>query len=203
MKSYGHINFQQNQIQQVALEVESNFPAQPVAGRLVFKDRVLYICAEIALGTPVWIPLTHEINTHIHVENSPQWTWNIQHGLNLGTPLVQVYDQESNSMVIPNAIDVIDADNVQVTFNTAIAGRAIVMGGILSGHGNDRPIYGYEHTQTNLATVWTVNHGLGYYPDARVFVGATEILPLAISHPSLFTTVIEFSSPQTGIARFV
>ena len=61
MKSYGHINFQQNQIQQVALEVETNFPDVPVVGRLVFKDKVLYVCAEIALGTPVWIPLTNEI----------------------------------------------------------------------------------------------------------------------------------------------
>lgn len=202
MKSYGHINLQQNQMQQVAFEMETNFPSIPVAGRLVFKDKVLYICTEIAVGVPVWIPLTSELNTFIHVENSPSAVWTITHNLNLGTPLVQVYDQASSTMVIPNAIDVIDSNKVRITFGTAIAGRVIVMGGILSD-AQARPFYGYEHTQTTLSNRWTVHHGLGYYPEVRVFVGTSEIVPLNITHPSLFDTVIEFSTPQTGTVRFV
>ena len=201
MKSYGHINLQQNQIQQAAFEVETNFPETPVVGRIVFKDKRLYICAEVVTGVAAWIPLTNEINSYIHTEVSASSTWTVVHGLDTTSPIVQVYDANGQTMVIPDAINIIDNNQVTIDLGAVMAGRAVVMLGVFSGDGLDRPVSSYEHTQTVLSDTWTINHDLGYYPEVRVFTGEVEILPDSITHPDLFTTIITFTEAKTGIAR--
>lgn len=200
MKVYGHVNMQSNELQQMAIGVETNFPASPEPGRVVFKDKRLFICTEIAAGIPAWIPLTAEINTYEHIESSVSLQWTVTHNLDTVTPLVQVYNQSDNTMVFPDDIEVVDNNTVIITFGTGVVGRAIVMAG--AGVGTDKPPRTYEYTQTTLSDTWTVTHNLGYTPVVRVFVGGSEIIPSGIEHVDNFTSIITFTSQQVGYAKF-
>lgn len=201
MKSYGHINFNENQIQKVAVGMETNFPLNPSPGRLVFKDKRLYICVEIVSGIPSWIPLTNQLDTYIHLQQSASATWNIQHNLGATTPLVQVYDSTTNSLFIPDNVTIVDSNNLTIYLASPITGRAIIMHGDVLGA--PLPQFNYTHTQTNPSTTWVVQHNLGYYPIIRVFVNNEEILPLSIVHDSVNQATITFSQPYVGTAKCI
>lgn len=200
MKIHGNISMQQNFVQQMALDVEENFPNPPVVGRIIFKDLRVYICVEISAGIPVWIPLTHEMTSYVHAQSSGNTTWAITHNLNTVTPSVQVYGTDSK-MIIPDAVTITSNNVVTLTFGASFAGRAIILTG--SSEGTQRVSYAYEWVQTTPASVWVVYHGLGYYPLTRVFIGQQEVQPSTIVHNSNTQTTITFSTAQVGIARFV
>lgn len=198
MRTFGHINFQQNEIQQAVIQLENNFPEFPKAGQLTFKEKILYICAEIQEGVPAWIPLTNELSTYIHYQNFQSDVWTINHSLNVGTPSVQVFEND-NRMVIPESIEIKSNQQVEVRFGRPVTGRAVILAGSEVGVVFEQNVF--EHFQTDLETTWSISHGLGFAPLTRVFIGNTEVLPQSITHPDLFTTVITFSEPQIGIAR--
>lgn len=58
-----------------------------------------------------------------HNQTQDAASWTINHALNSTKVLVQVYD-ENNLMVIPDKIEIIDADNVHVVFAIPISGIA-------------------------------------------------------------------------------
>ena len=200
MKFHGHIDLQENEMQQMVLQAETNWPTTPIVGRMIFKDKRVYICAEIVSGLASWIPLTNEINTYLHNQTTSATTWTITHNLNTGTPLVQVYDT-ANRMIIPNEIEVVDNNTVSVDLGSSIVGRAVVMYGDITGL--EKSQFAYKHTQTSASTSWVIPHNLGYYPLVRIFIGTDEVQPSSIVHDSLFQTTVTFSSPQVGIARLV
>lgn len=201
MRSYGDLDLNNNMLAQFAIQAESNFPAVPTAGRVVFKDKRLYFCAEVVAGVPAWIPITTEIDTYVHTVHSsvPATQWMVQHNLNTTNPLVQIYDT-TQQMVIPSSISPIDNNMIQITFGWPMAGRAVIMMGN-EREGVARPASVYEHNQTTPSTSWSLEHNLGYNPVVRVFIGSSEVLPDTITHPTIFTTVITFSTPQQGTAR--
>lgn len=200
MKFYGDINMQQNELQQAVIQIETNFPSAPVPGRIVFKNQILYICIEIDSGTPVWVPLTNEIESYEFVQSASASTWNVNHNLNTSLPSVQVYGAD-NKVLFPDDIEIIDNNNVQLTFGQLLTGRAIILTG--SQTGAARPSFAFEYTQSEPSTTWVVVHNLGYIPVVRVFIGNDEVQPLSITHDSLFQTTITFSTPAVGIARFI
>lgn len=200
MRSFGHLNMQQNELQEVVMQIEENFPMEPIPGRLVFKNRILYVCVEITAGTPVWIPLTNQINSYTHHQSSNSATWTIVHNLNSTIPVVQIYDSD-NKVIMPSDIQIISNTQLNVNFGVPVMGRAVVM--TSDEEGNPRPSIAFEHTQTTPSTTWIVDHNLGYYPIVRVFIGNQEVQPLSITHDSVFRTTISFSEPQVGIARFI
>ena len=199
MKHYGNAVFQASSAPILNLEV--NFPESPTAGMVVFVDKRVWICTELVVGQPTWVPLTNEINSYIHSQVTAATTWTITHNLNTTTPLVQIYDA-NNRMIIPDNIEPTSNNEVTVTVGNAATGRAIVMFGDISS-GTAKPTYAFEYTQTTLSTTWVVPHGLGYFPIVRVFVGGEEILPSSVIHDSIYQTTITFSSAKTGIARLV
>lgn len=200
MKFHGHIDLQENEMQQMVMRTEVSWPETPIVGRMIFKDKRVYICAEIVTGVPSWIPLTNEIDTHLHNQIGSSDTWTITHNLNTTSPLVQLYD-ELNKMILPNEVEVIDNNTVVVTLGTAITGRAIVMYGDITGA--EKSQFAYTHVQTSTSTTWVIPHNLGYYPIVRVFIGTEEVQPQTVVHDSLFQTTITFSSTQVGTARLV
>lgn len=201
MKHYGNIDLNNNLMQQMVFETELNFPTTPVPGRLVFKDKRVYICAEIVSGFPVWIPMTNELDTFVYKQDIASATWTLSHDLNTVNPLIQIYGTDFK-MVIPDNIETIDNNTSVVTFGYPIAGRAVAMfGGSLVG--SSKSGVSFEYTQTSLSNTWVINHDLGYYPIVRVFVGNSEIQPLSIVHNSLFQTTITFSTQYVGVARLV
>lgn len=185
----------------MALELTANFPTIPVVGQLVFKERVLYICAEIVAGLPAWIPLTNEVNTFVHVQALPSSTWNITHNLGTTTPMVQVYQAVDGAMIIPG--DVIASSNnaVTISFGVPVDGRAVIMMG--TEDGTARPVFSYTHYQNASSSMWTINHMLGYNPVIRVFVGNSEVQPNSITFPNINQAVVTFTQSYIGVARCV
>ncbi len=214
MLIHGDLDFQnENEIQRAKLGVETSLISSPEVGRLAFVDSKVYICIEAT--TPIWVPMTNVISTYVHTQDTSSETWTVQHNLNTGTPIVMVYDEQPD-YVIPADIEPQDNNSLTISFSAGngIAGKAIVSTGgeadFLGLTSADSPLLGtpqqvFLHTQTSGASSWVVQHGLGYYPIVRVFRASDdqEILPAEVVHNSKFTTTINFSSNQTGRARFV
>jgi hypothetical protein len=200
MKVFGNINMQQNLIQQAVLETEAEWPVSPVVGQIVFKNRVVYICAEINDNIPVWIPLTNEIGMHKYVQPVASSTWVINHNLNTPFVMVQVFDG-NNQMVIPDEIIIDSSSQVTVSLGVAIIGSAVILTGSLDGQ--QKPTFSYEFNQTSPLSTWVVTHNLGYQPIVRVFSGAYEIQPASIFHNSANQVTISFLSPQIGTVRLI
>lgn len=199
MKFYGNANLQQNLLQNAVLPLDSEWPTAPKAGQLVFKDAILYICVT-AGALPVWVPLTNEIAMYVHAQTEDSATWTVNHNLNTTAPSVQIWGND-NKMMIPNEVTISGANTVIVDLGFAAQGRAVVVAG--SQEGNTKPAYGFTQNFTSPLSTWTVNHNLGYTPIVRVFIGTSEVQPASITHPTSMQTVITFSSPQVGTAKFI
>jgi len=200
MKSFGNINMQQNELQEVALSVESYFPSLPVPGRLVFWQKRLYICVSIDGGLPVWVPLTKEVESFEFTQTVAAKEWVINHNLHTTLPTVQVYGADQR-LVIPDEIEIISDDQVKVYFGAPVSGRAAVLIGATMG--TPRPMYSYEHAQTNPSATWVIPHNLGYHPVVRIFIGNEEVQPQSIVHDSNFQVTVTFTQPYVGNARLI
>lgn len=62
----------------------------------------------------------------------------------------------------------------------------------------------YVHTQSTAASVWSVNHALGYEPVfSTVIVGGTDVTDgVDIFHVDLNNLTISFNQPVSGKAAF-
>ena len=60
----------------------------------------------------------------------------------------------------------------------------------------------YKHDQASPASVWTVNHNLGYNPAVQVFNSGGQAVFADVSHTSLNQTVITASLAFSGFALF-
>lgn len=62
---------------------------------------------------------------------------------------------------------------------------------------------GYLHTQASPATIWTINHNLGYMPVVQVYnSGSIEVL-CEKEHISVNQTVVRVSPAMSGFARCI
>ena len=203
MQFFGNIALNNNEMQKMVLQTETEFPTVPVVGRIVFKQKRVWICVEYINGLPTWIPLTNELDMHLHVQSTSSNVWTIAHNMNTANPIVQIYDTD-HSMIIPDKVVAIDNNTLQVELGVSSVGRAVIMFGSIVGADRREIIYSYTHLQTNLATTWVVDHGLGYEPIVRIMLNSgEEILPLSIVHNSKFKVTITFSGPYVGTARFI
>lgn len=200
MKFYGDANLQQNELQNAVLPVETAFPVSPKQGQLAFVNSTVYICVSVAGGLPVWVPLTREITAFTHNQNTESATWTINHGMNTTSVQVQIFD-EGSRVVIPDEIQVLSPDAVQVSLAYPAGGRAVV----LTGHfdGNVKPTYAYTFYQSDAESTWVINHGLGYNPIVRIFVGNQEVQPASITHDSTSQLTVTFNTAQSGYARLI
>ena len=199
MKFYGDIDLSYNTLRNAVVEAVDGFPPIPLPGQIVFKNKVLYVCAEISDNLPVWIPMSGEIDAIIHAQTEAASTWTITHNLNSSTVFVQIFDT-GNRMVIPEDVDTSQLNVATITFATPQAGRGVVMLGSLSGLPKETVLY--TQSFTNLAT-WVVNHGLGYNPVVKVYVDNYEVQPTSIVHDSTTQATVTFSIPRSGYVRCV
>lgn len=139
--------------------------------------------------------------TATYIQSTPATIWNFNHKLGVQYPVVTVYDQATNSEIIPQAVTPLDANNLQVRFASPRAGRvvAVVGGGYFATtSGSTR-----QYTQSTAALTWSFNHGLGdLYPVITVYQsGSNNVLyPANIHAVDLFTTEITFNTPTAGTA---
>lgn len=68
-------------------------------------------------------------STYIHVQEDPEVTWVINHGLNTTAPMVNVWidDNGIERKVIPNDIKVINAGTVNIIFSVPRIGKAVIL----------------------------------------------------------------------------
>lgn len=199
MDVHGDLNMLGNFVKNFALEPVVNFPSVPRIGTFIFKDKRVMICLDLGSGTPVWVPLTAQLNTHIHDQPVAATTWVINHDLNSSNTLVQIIGADGKHITADEIVQTFETTTI--TFLTAQAGRAVLMLGQEDGY--SRPDYAYTQTFSEASTTWVVNHVLGRNPAMRVFIGNAEVQPLSIVHDDLNTTTITFSTPQTGIVRAI
>lgn len=190
----GSMDLLGNTLSNITLPMVDSFPEVPKVGSFIFKDKRVMICLEIA-DSPVWIPLTQELNTYIHSQDSAQTTWTIQHNMNSTSVIVQCFD-ENNKVIIPDDIESTDNNTVTVTFGaTPVLGQAIVIIGNFDG--TPKPDVSFEIEFEDKTTV-NVNHMLGYEPIIRVIVDGYEIQPDSVQHIDTNTAVVTFSASTTG-----
>ena len=200
MKFYGHANLQQNELQNAVLPIETAFPSLPKVGQVAFVNSTVYICVNLANNLPVWVPMTREITAYTHDQNSAATIWTIAHNLNTTSVQTQIFDSLAR-VIIPDEIEILSPNVVQVTIGTPAIGRAVV----ITGHfdGTVKPTYAYTYYQSTADTTWVITHNLGYNPIVRVFIGNQEVQPVSITHDSTNQVTITFSTAQVGYARLI
>ncbi len=62
------------------------------------------------------------------------------------------------------------------------------------------PLVSYTHTQGADATVWTIEHNLGFYPSVNVFMSSGDVVEGAIEHQDTNTLTVTFSVAISGTA---
>ena len=177
----------------------TDFPINPSAGELLFKDKKLFICAEVAAGLPFWIQLTQEINTYRHVQNTAALEWNIAHDLNVNTPIIQVYDA-NGVQILPDEIDASDPNTAVVKFSMPTAGIALVMYGTTVGMPKANSAYTQDFSASQT---WVVTHGLGYNPNITCIVDNYVVQPETIAYDSSMQATVTFSTPVAGSVRCI
>jgi hypothetical protein len=137
---------------------------------------------------------------YVYIQSVAANQWNITHDLNTAFVLVQTFDG-NNQMVLPNNITILNANQVQIDYTGAAAGRAVILSGSLEG--NQKPTYAVEWNQANPQTNWVITHNLGYMPVVRIFIGSYEVQPASIVHDSSNQVTISFLTPQQGVAKLI
>lgn len=133
MDFYGNIDMLNNEMQQMVFQSKLGLPETTAVGGIVFTGNKLYMCIALNGAAPIWMPITNTVNTHIHDQEVASASWTITHNLGYTNLIVQVYD-ENNIMILPDAVDRIDANNLSITLNASIIGRAIMI------YGDEAPI---------------------------------------------------------------
>jgi len=134
-------------------------------------------------------------------QSTPLAVWNFNHRLGVQYPVVTVYDNATNSEIIPQAVIPVDANNLQITFASPRSGHAVaVVGGgyFATTSGSTRQL-----VQNTAASTWSFNHGLGdLYPVITVYQSGSNdvIYPANIHAVDLFNTEITFNTPTAGVA---
>jgi len=186
MDFHGNINLRQNQMQRMVVQSEDNFPVTPIVGRVVFKGAKLYMCVAINNLIPVWLPLTNKIDTYVHTEAVAATTWTITHNLNTTVPLLQIYNA-AGEMLIPDSVTPTSNNIMEVTFNTAIAGTAIVLFGDLM------PQSGIGLLEPGIPT-WIVDVSLATYDNKSLLVTSQTLGPKGIVFNQDGTSLFMFGS---------
>lgn len=61
----------------------------------------------------------------------------------------------------------------------------------------------FQHTQSVVASTWSVTHNLGHYPIVSVLTISGEVVYPDVTFPTINTASIIFASPTAGMAVFV
>lgn len=133
-------------------------------------------------------------------QTTPATTWNFNHKLGVQYPVVTVYDNTTNSEIIPQSVVPLDANNLQVNFASPRSGHvvAVVGGGYFATNSGSAA----QLDQTVAATTWSFNHGIGdKYPVFQIYNTANEVIyPAKIEAINLYSASIYFDTPTAGTA---
>lgn len=194
MKVYSKLNLEHGSVANFNFEDQSNYPLSPKVGSCIMKDKRVMLCVDMNT-LPVWIPLTQEMGMYTHKQTTAKSRWEFRHGLNVGRPMVQVFD-DSGDVILPDNIRILDANNIEVLLPGPMTGAAVVIAGTEGGLPHQDFAFDMEFTEASAT--WEVPHALGYVPGIRVYINNYEVQPKDIVHNGTTSTTITFDTPQVG-----
>lgn len=135
------------------------------------------------------------LQTYVHVQSTPSTTWTINHGLNAipSTELFNASNSEIEGEIVHTSLN-----QTVVSFESAVAGSARLIGDQAPP---GTPPTSYTHTQVTPATVWTINHNLGFIPSTELFNSGSQEIDGDVANTSVNQTVVTFQSAISGFAR--
>ncbi len=125
-------------------------------------------------------------------------TLTITHNLSDEEPIVEVYDDSSPpEIVIPSNIQIIDSNNVTITFSGSTSGTVVIHGGVTGGSS----IY---TTSVASSTPWNITHNLNnLFPIVKIYNNSTP--PVDITNTATSITAVDannieivFAGPTAG-----
>jgi hypothetical protein len=61
----------------------------------------------------------------------------------------------------------------------------------------------FVYLQATPATVWTINHNLGYRPSVELLDAGSQEIDGEVAHPSVNQTVVTLNPASAGLARLI
>lgn len=113
--------FLETDVSQERVMVRRGPGPRQLAGVALTEGQVLGLVGGVLTGTS-----TSALRKYILTVASPLQVWNIPHALASEEVIVQVFD-ENKFVIIPDSIQIVDANNIQLTFGTPQAGKARVI----------------------------------------------------------------------------
>lgn len=134
-------------------------PLNPRAGQWALIDNNISICIEIQEDSlPVWFQITNHGNQVVFEQEVAADVWEIKHDLNSEVVIVQCFD-DASTPISPDSIDIVDVDNVRVSFSQDFAGKAYVLYGSEDGRDIDRRSIGNERKQVGAIEFESITKG--------------------------------------------
>ena len=131
-----------------------------------------------------------------HTQSTAASTWTITHNFDYQYVNVDIYD-DNDQIIIPTTVTATDTNTLTITFNTVVAGVAIISTG---GQAVDELGKNVIFNQSTAATNWRVTHSIGeQYPAVTVYdENDNVIIPERISAADSAHMDIIFSEPVSG-----
>jgi hypothetical protein len=121
----------------------------------------------------------------------------INHNFGTKNVLVSVYDG-GDQQIIPSSVTTTDANNIDITFDVATTGRAVVAKGghLVSGSAQ---LFTYREALSG-ASSYTISHNLNEdYPVVQVYdSGKSQVIPGSITSTNANTINISFDNTFVG-----
>ena len=174
MKILGSLNLLGNQMQNMRWEDLDSYPAEVRIGSMAMINRRLMLCIDVSADSsaiPFWFPLTQQLSMFKYQHKSASSSWLVEHNMNNGTPIVQVYDV-TGEIIVPDSIRQISEDSLIIEFNSDTAGSAVLISGNEFGAAAEAPVLIEEFAP---ATQWFLTHNLGRVPAVRIYVNGAEV----------------------------
>ena len=170
----GNVDLIGNLLLNPCMADQTQYPKDAKIGMYAMINRRMMLCIDVGNGTtpvPFWYPLTQQLSMFRYQQKFASPSWLIEHGLNVSTPVVQVYD-DSGEVIMPDAIRIVDENNIIVEFNADTKGTVIVLSGNEFGAISESPVI----VETfSAATQWALTHNLGRVPGYRVYINGCEV----------------------------
>jgi len=133
-----------------------------------------------------------------HTQGSANVTWTVSHSMGFQYPTISVYD-DNDKLVIPTEVTATSADVLTITFDSPVAGTAILSTGGSATSGGQN----YNHTQGSANVTWTVSHNLEYqYPAVTVYDSNSDVMiPQRIRATNANTLTLTFTQAESGYAH--
>lgn len=110
--------------------------------------------------------------------------------------LFQQIDSRTGAL---DRLDTVAKSDIVAAINE-LAARPV---GCSGGSGSNGGSVAYRHQQSAPATVWTINHNLGFWPSVSIVdTGGFEI-EADVRHMSVNQVVVVFAIPLAGVARLI